>query len=285
MKVKIRKSGILFIGITVFLGAAAVNTGNNLLYMVVSALLSFMFFSGAFSMLNLKGIRVSLVPPPEVFAGRENTFKVVLRKELPLPSFLIRVSSEENECVFPMVYREENLSDLRIRFNSRGLYESVEVKVSSSFPFGLFVRSFTTDVVLNIVVFPKPIPTDFRLFILSEDSKGEADSTTLYEGFEDIKNIKEYAGEPMKLIHWKLSAKRDELLVKEMVAEERSPVILELNSVKGSLEEKLGRLTYLVIELEKRGVPVGLKLGDKEIPPGLGESHRRLLLRELALFS
>ncbi len=286
MKVKIKKSGVLFIGLTVFLGAAAVNTGNNLLYMVVSALLSFMFFSGAFSILNLRGIDVSLIPPSEVFAKRKNRFMVVARKTFPFPSFLIKLSTDSGSaCLFPMIHNKESVSELLVEFPSRGFYNSIRVRVESSFPFGLFVRSYTKEVKLNLVVFPSPIPTALGMFINSQENKGEANSRTIHEGFEDIRNIKEYSGEPMKLIHWKLSAKREELLVKDMVAEELAPVILDLDSVRGDIEEKLGRLTYLVIELEKKGIPVGLKLGEKEIPPSLGESHKRILLRELALFA
>ena len=286
MKVKIKRSGVFFIGITIFLGAAAVNTGNNLLYMVVSALLSFMFFSGTFSMLNLKGLSLRLIPPPEVFVGRSNRFRVLLKKEGYLPSFLIRVSRGNEMCVFPMVWKREEVSNIYLSFLRRGFYESLTLEVSSSFPFGLFVRSFRKEVKLNLTVFPKPVPTDLGVVLSSQENRGEAKAKTLYEGYEDIKNIKEYAGEPMKLIHWKLSAKRSSLMVKEMVAEEMSPVVLSLDSVPGrDIEEKLGRLTYLIIELEKRGVPVGLKIEDKEIPPSLGESHKRVLLKELALFS
>ena len=285
MKVKIKKSGTLFIGLTIFLGAAAVNTGNNLLYMVVSALLSFMFFSGTFSILNLRGIYISLVPPSEVFAGRENKFKALLRKISPIPSFLIKVSCGDSYSLFTMVSSKDSISTISINFPRRGLYESVEVEISSSFPFGLFVRSYKKEVKLNLLVFPNPIPTPLSSVLSAQEEQGESKSTTIREGYEDIKSIKEYSGEPMKLIHWKLSAKRDTLLVKDMVAEEQAPVILSLDSVKGNIEEKLGRLTYLVIELEKRGIPVGLELNGREIPPGTGESHRRLLLRELALFA
>ncbi|MDQ7037815.1 MAG: DUF58 domain-containing protein, partial [Aquificota bacterium] len=99
MKVKIKRSGSVFIGVTVFLGVAAANTGNNLLYILVSSMLSVMLVSGLSSLLNLRGIKITLIPPPRVFAGRRTTFRIILRKEGILPSFLIRVSSGEGSCL------------------------------------------------------------------------------------------------------------------------------------------------------------------------------------------
>jgi len=57
---KLTKAGFFYTIITIFIGISAVNTGNNLLYVAVSFLLSFMWLSGIFARLNLKGIKVSL---------------------------------------------------------------------------------------------------------------------------------------------------------------------------------------------------------------------------------
>jgi len=55
-RVKVNRAGIFFTGVTIFLGVSAVNTSNNLLYLVVSFLLSFMLLSGMLSLYNLKGL-------------------------------------------------------------------------------------------------------------------------------------------------------------------------------------------------------------------------------------
>ena len=59
----------MYIAITLLLGFAAVNTGNNLLFLVVSGLLAFMSVTGLAGMTNLKGLTPELVPPVEIFAG------------------------------------------------------------------------------------------------------------------------------------------------------------------------------------------------------------------------
>jgi len=45
------------------IGFAAVNTGNNLLYLLVSALLGFMAVSGVLGKWNLAGVEVCYVLP------------------------------------------------------------------------------------------------------------------------------------------------------------------------------------------------------------------------------
>ena len=54
---------------TLLLGVAAVNTGNNLLFLVVSAMLGFMAVSGLLGWMNIRGLSVSVRLPDEVYAG------------------------------------------------------------------------------------------------------------------------------------------------------------------------------------------------------------------------
>jgi uncharacterized protein (DUF58 family) len=284
MKVRIKRSGSIFIGVTVFLGVAAANTGNNLLYILVSSLLSLMLVSGITSLLNLKGIKVVLVPPPKVFAGRPASFRVLVRKKGRLPSFLIRVSSERDACLFPLVDGRLREGRLSLTFGRRGRVGSVVLRVSSDFPLGMFVRSYTAEVKVDLIVFPEPAPAEIHPKIRdrSEESGSLAGSET--KGYDDIKDIRPYSGDPIKLIHWRVSAKVGDLMVREMVSDVNRPLVLSLEEVPGDLEERIRKLTYLVIKLMDLGHPVGLKLGEREIPPGRGEEHLKRLLRELALY-
>jgi uncharacterized protein (DUF58 family) len=284
MRVKVKRSGTIFIGVTVFLGVAAANTGNNLLYMLVSAMLSLMLVSGISSLLNIRGIEVYLIPPFEVFAGRRATFRVILRKRGKLPSFLIRISSGIDEKLLPFLNGKGREETLDFLFPERGLVKRVSLELSSDFPLGMFtrVRSITVDV--NLVVFPFPLKTTLPLKSSDTLREGSSAVSLTSAGYEDLKSVRDYRGEPMKLVHWKLSAKRDKLLVKEMMGEKREPVVLKMDMVEGDLETKLSKLTYLTIRLIDEGYPVGLELKDKRIPPKGGNHQKHLILRELALY-
>ena len=64
------RAGWIFFALTFGVGFAALNTGNNLLYLVLSLMLAFLVLSGVFSESTLRGIRVRRRLPREFFAGR-----------------------------------------------------------------------------------------------------------------------------------------------------------------------------------------------------------------------
>ncbi len=284
MRVKIRRSGTVFIGATVFLGVAAANTGNNLLYIVVSAMLSLMLVSGITSILNIRGVEVRIIPPLEVFAGKRARFRVLVRKRFGLPSFLIKLSSGVDEVLFPLLDSGWREGYIHLLFFKRGRVEKVKFLLSSDFPLGMFVRSVGVEVKTDLVVFPEPVPAKVPLRASGMRKEGSSSKPALVKGYEEFKDIKDYAGEPMKLIHWKLTAKRGKITVKEMLSEEKEPVILSLDMVEGDLETKLSKLAYLAIRLIDKGYPVGLRLKGRELPPKRGKFQKIAILKELALY-
>ncbi|ADC89562.1 protein of unknown function DUF58 [Thermocrinis albus DSM 14484] len=281
MKVKINRAGSFFIGITIFVGVAAVNTGNNLLYMVVSGMLSFMLLSGFLSWQNLRSLKVSVIPPPEVFAGREASFRLLVERSFSVPSFLIKVSAQNSTALLPIV-KGKAYAKILLTFPERGYYHHLELTLSSSFPAGLFERYTVYRVELDLIVFPLPIPTRFPM-VLDKSSNKKGQKLSKREGFDEVVGVREYMNDPLKLIHWKISAKQGKLYVKRMYDEVDEPVFLSLDMVEGDLEEKVSRLAYLVDKLTTEGVPVGLLLRDRVIEPGVGTQHRRKLLTALAL--
>ncbi|MBE0599494.1 MAG: DUF58 domain-containing protein, partial [Desulfuromonadales bacterium] len=101
-----------------------------------------------------------------------------------------------------------------------------------------------------------------------------------YEG--DVSRIGDYHGEPLKLIHWKLSARLGELKVRELSGPTREPVLIDPSQLPGpGLEERLSCASYLVNRLQREGCPVGLRLGDSILPPEFGRAHRLRLLSAL----
>ncbi len=61
-EVKLSRAGKLFIVFTLAIGFAAVNTGNNMLFLLVSMMLALMILSGFAALLNLQYLDVRLVP-------------------------------------------------------------------------------------------------------------------------------------------------------------------------------------------------------------------------------
>jgi uncharacterized protein (DUF58 family) len=92
------KSGVVYVLVALVIGIAALNTGNNLLYIVVAAMLAAILVSGVVSALVLRGLELEVRLPEHVFAGRPAVGGIVLRNSRRfLPSFSIRVVSARRE--------------------------------------------------------------------------------------------------------------------------------------------------------------------------------------------
>ena len=92
MDYDVTRPGMIYILISVVIGIAAINTGNNLLYVVVAALLSAILVSGIASALVLRGLALDVHLPEHVFAARPMLARLRLRNTSSwLPSFSVRV--------------------------------------------------------------------------------------------------------------------------------------------------------------------------------------------------
>ncbi len=92
MDYDVTRPGMIYILISVVIGIAAINTGNNLLYVVVAALLSAILVSGVASALMLRGLALDVHLPEHVFAARPMLARLRLRNTSSwLPSFSVRV--------------------------------------------------------------------------------------------------------------------------------------------------------------------------------------------------
>ena len=101
---EVTKAGVVYVLVTLVIGIAALNTGNNLLYIVVAAMLAAILVSGVVSALVLRGLELEVRLPEHVFAGRPIVGRIALRNSRRfLPSFSIRVvpraaAKEQKKC-------------------------------------------------------------------------------------------------------------------------------------------------------------------------------------------
>ncbi|MGB7151083.1 MAG: DUF58 domain-containing protein [Terriglobales bacterium] len=92
MDYDVTRAGMIYILTSVLIGIAALSSGNNLLYVVVAALLSAILVSGVASALVLRSLQLDVHLPEHVFAGRPMLARLLLRNLSSwLPSFSVRV--------------------------------------------------------------------------------------------------------------------------------------------------------------------------------------------------
>ena len=266
---------------------AAVNTGNNLLFLIVSAMLGFMSVSGILGWLNLRELSVSVRLPDEVYAGLATLVSIRMEngKRL-LPSFLVTATVSGKPASFILLDPgKAQIGSLLLAFPERGLHSVPKVVVSSAFPVNFFIRFTVAAAAGSFTVFPAP-RASHRPLPGGRPDAGQARTSSIkgYEG--DLAKISDYrGGESLKLIHWRLSAKHEVFKVKELTATADEPVLLEFAHIPGkTVDERLSYCAYLVNRLVKGGRPVGLKLGGRTIAPAATRLHRLKLLGELAVY-
>ncbi len=283
-RVKISLPGIVFILLTLILGGAAVNTGNNLLYLITSLMLALMGLSGMVSLLNLLGLSLDISPPQEVYAGQRALFSLSVKNKKILPSFLLQFSYPSGGAYLSYIPAKGRLTvPAWFIFHRRGWQKVGEIRVSSEFPVGFFERGFVIKEERQVLVYPRPIPcTDS--FALEEDIDLRKAGYTIPEKEGDLRQLRKfYPGDTLRDVHWPATARYGKFIVKEYSVERPKALILTIDK-RQDLEKNLGRLTYLICKLIVQNYPLGLNLPKLFIPPAQGVLQKKKLLEALATY-
>src|SRR5215813_51862 len=95
---EVTRAGIAYVIATLLIGIAALNTGNNLLYVIVAAMLAAILVSGIVSAMILRELQLDVRLPEHVFAGRPVLGRILLRNPRKyLPSFSIHVVASKKK--------------------------------------------------------------------------------------------------------------------------------------------------------------------------------------------
>ncbi len=286
--IQINKAGYVYIVVTIVIGFSAVNTGNNLVYIITAGLLSYMLVSGVFGNRNLRGIKLSITPPQEMFAGVEFPAGLAVHAVKKRgPAFLLRVIVMGEQVSFPMVKgRTVDEKTVMIRFESRGRHTMPPLQLSSPFPINLFTRYRHFSSETQVIVFPKPLADHSFASQESQKPRQGYQSSSLPGQDADILSIRDYvAGDPIKRIHWKATAKTGILKTREHTDLHFESRVVNLDNLpKNDLERTLSRLTHMVLKASRAKMPMVIIINGKPFYPGILASHKIQVLTKLALY-
>src|SRR5262250_3042068 len=98
MEYRVTREGWIYILGIVLVALAAINTGNNLLFLILASLVASILMSGILSSITLAGVELKLHLPEHIFAGQSVRASVELQNEkLTLPSFSLRVEAAKKK--------------------------------------------------------------------------------------------------------------------------------------------------------------------------------------------
>ena len=93
MRQQITRSGLLFTVTIALVGLAAFASANNLMFLLLAALLATLLISGLVSRLGLAGLELDLALPEQIVARRKVTAQLVLtNRKSWIPTFSIHLS-------------------------------------------------------------------------------------------------------------------------------------------------------------------------------------------------
>lgn len=291
----VTREGKVFIGVLLVIGLAAVNTGNNLLYLVVAAMLSIIMVSGLMSEATLRGLRLRKTLPPFAYKGSPANISLEVENTKRLfSSYSFSVAGVDRRFSAPAYavrLRPGESVELRLEylFPSRGLARLGPVKVSTRFPFGFFVKGKEETGAQEILVLPS-IARE-----LAMNASGAA-STPSEKGCysrgqgDEFHGLREYGlTDDARHIHWKSAARREPLLTKEFEREAGKLVTLVFENRSGGshdeFEELVDRAAATAAFHVENGCSVGLSTLGSRVPPRPGRAHLLEILRVLALIS
>ena len=276
------------------LGVAAINTGNNLLYLLVSLLLGLIIMSGVLSEQSMRGLALTAAEPEEIYARRPTLFGATIanrKRWLTSYSITIELLSPGATPRFLYLPRLEAGAERLVTWEDtlprRGRHRLAGVRVTTRFPFGLFLKAGRPMLSSEVVVYPAVAPVAPEMLRQLGDA-GHAPTRRRGRG-TDLYNLRGYrAGDDPRLIHWRSSAKTPALMVRELEAETTEDTRLVLVGGRTrdpqALEAGLSEATALAIHLIRAGAGVELVGPGFFVRLGRGRGHLRRLLTTLALY-
>ena len=231
------REGKYFVGITFGVGFAAINTGNNLLYLLLGMMLSLIIASGLLSEMSLRGIEVSRRPPGRLNAGRPFLMGIALKNgKRRLPSFSVEVEDLvdgkplDKKCYFlkvPSGRRQQ--TSYRHTVARRGRYAFTGFRLSTRFPFALFCKSrVVTDaaeVIVLPLVFPIPQPPPSVTGLVGDRAQGKRSRRGDFHGLREYRD-----GDDPRDVHWRSTARKGHPMVREHEDEAARRVTLFLDN-------------------------------------------------------
>jgi uncharacterized protein (DUF58 family) len=270
--------GRLFVLMTLGVGAAAVNTGNNLLYLVLGLMLSLIILSGALSDLVLFRVAARRRLPGRAFAGAPCLVELELSNlKRWLPSFSLSAADEvEDEAVGTLrtyFLKIDGKSSQRAGYlrvpARRGRLRFARVRLSTRYPFGFFDKWRLLDLADTLLVFPAVVPVpdlERRLeTLLGRDPMHDEVRRRAAAPGGEIAGLRPHReGDEARTIHWRRSAALGVVVVRELERDPGRELAIRVDSAASPgdtaaaarLERVLSRAASIAILAHERGAHV-----------------------------
>ncbi|MFZ5468430.1 MAG: DUF58 domain-containing protein [Myxococcota bacterium] len=288
-RLKVTRTGRTFLFVTLGVGLGALNTGNNLLYLVLGFMLSSIVVSGVLSERCLRHLVIRRVGKEAAYAGEPFALRYGVRRArgsafaLTLSEVCDALTGEGR--LAHVTPSQELLVRADLVAARRGPLRLTGVRVTTTYPLGLFEKSRVVPLEGQLLVYPRRGFTCIDPPELGAGPLGDGGNPRRRDGNGDLLGLRELAdGEDARRIHWVKSAAAGKMLRTEREREERRQYLLEVpGALAGeALERRCEEAAALAHRLLAQGHEVGVATGTAKLRPAGGPGQERRVLCALA---
>ncbi len=286
----VTRTGRTYLVVTLGVGLGALNTGNNLLYLVLGLLLAMVVVSGVLSERCLRDLTVRRIGSDGAFAGEPFAFRWALKRRAGLAFALVLTEEDsplsgEGRVPYLQGGGAEHVVRADLTAPRRGPIPLTGVRVTTTWPLGLFAKTRTFALEGTLLVYPR------RSYACREPGEattgpvGESGNPRSLDGTGDLAGLRELgANEDARRVHWLKSASAGKLLRVEREREERRTYVLSVEAglADEALERRCEEVAALAHQLLEAGNEVGLEAGGQQLRPAAGTAQEVRILRALA---
>ena len=269
-RLKFTREGKFFVGITLGVGFAAINTGNNLLYLLLGMLLALIIVSGLMSELSLRDLTVVRRLPLRAQVGRPHLVEIeVFNHKGKVPSYAIEVEDlragqpADKRCFFLKISpKSAQVAAYRRTPAKRGRDKHVGFRIATRFPFGFFEKSREVPAEGELVIYPAVDPVQLPVLPAGRLVGGQASFGRGHgDDYLGLKLLRH--GEDPRDVHWRKSAAVGQLVMRERARDARPDVVITVDNVRpdDAKEEWFNTFERKIRDAASRGV-AHLKRGD-----------------------
>jgi uncharacterized protein (DUF58 family) len=290
-RVQFTRAGLIFSLGAFAIGFVAFNTGNNLLYLLFGAMLGLIVVSGWMSEQVIRKLTVFRRVPRGTTVGNPVRIRYeVENRRKRIPSFALEIGEAglQDRGFLPLINPGARaLTQAETSFVQRGIFELTAVRVSTSFPFGLFVKSRDLPLPGELVVWPRsdrpvrpPDPGGGSAQRTGASFAGALGTRGEYRGLRTYR-----PGDDPRDIHWRTSARLGQPMVREYEERDSESLWLCLDS-GGPPGDRAEIAIEIVASLAagafREGRRCGFVSSDQTIEAGLGPGQLERILGALA---
>ncbi|MBI4876302.1 MAG: DUF58 domain-containing protein [Acidobacteria bacterium] len=289
---RVTPAGWAFAAAILLVGLAAFASANNLLFLLLAAMLAALLISGLVGRLSLAALEIEYLVPEHISARRQFTGRLLVRNTKKwMTSFSILLEGSPQSGLTAPLYLAAipggaTLNEpVELLFARRGAHTENSFRFSTRFPFGFTERGVRVNLRREVLVYPcldpRPGFEELASFL-----SGEVE--THYRGRgHDFYRIRPY--EPMESarhVDWKATAHTGALQVREFAREQEHLIYLyfDLDGAAGPewFEHAVDCAAYLSWRVVQQGARLRFRTQECDlVVPEEGDIYR--ILKYLAL--